>query len=134
MNDIDGSMSLELVVLAPVVALFGVLGLGLGRYEIVRAQVLGAAHSSAEAAAVSPVATAAPSAAEAVAGPILKADSHSCPTPEVVTDTSAFVAGGPVAVTVTCSVPLSDLVPVLPGSLTVSGASSVPIDSYRSIG
>ena len=88
----DGSLTVELVVLAPVVALFGLLALGFGRYELVRAQVIGAAHTGADAAAVaSDAATAVPAAEHAVA-PEFASESHACPDPTVSTVTSSLPA------------------------------------------
>jgi len=134
-GDCGGSLTVELVVLSPIVALLGLVGLGLGRCEMVRSQVLDAAHAGAEAAAVAPDETEAGSAAAAAVHPALSADVHACPDPVVTTDTTSFRPGGSVVVTVSCSVPMSDLMLIaFPSSLTVTADSALPIDVYRSIG
>jgi len=135
LRDQRGSLAVELVVLSPIIVLFGLVGLGLGRYEVVRSQVVDAAHSGAEAAAATPDGANAPAAAVAAVLPALQQDQHDCPDPQVMTDTSAFRPGGSVEVTVVCAVPTSELSLVgLGGSLTVVAASSLPIDTYRSVG
>ena len=130
-----GSLTVELSVMAPVVFLFALLAVGLGRYEMARLEVTDAAHAGAEAASIAPTVSAAePSAVEASnAG--LAQQSHLCPTPIVNVDTSNFFAGGRVAVTVVCHVELSDLmVPGFPGSVVVQETQSAPVDPYRVVG
>ena len=129
-----GSLTVELVVLAPVVVLLGLLGLGLGRYELVRGQVLDAAHAGALAASVAPGAAQAGDASEAAAVRALGSDAHACPDPVVSTATGDYRQGGSVTVAVTCVVPVGDLTFLVPGRLTMTASSSVPIDEFRSVG
>ena len=129
-----GSLTVELVVLAPVVALLGLLGLGLGRYELVRAQVLDAAHAGALAASVAQGPDQAGSASSDAALRVLGSDTHAGPNPTVSTDTGEYHQGGSVTVTVGCVVPVGDLTIVLPGEYTISASSSAPVDPYRSVG
>jgi Flp pilus assembly protein TadG len=129
-----GSMAVELVVIAPVLALFAMLGLGLGRYELVREGVVDAARAGAQLA--SSAGNAGDAAASASTGAVatLAGQAVACPNPSVVTDTSAFVPGGVVRVTVTCQVPMADLgIPGFPGAMTIDVTESAPIDPYRSV-
>jgi hypothetical protein len=129
-----GSMSIELVVLTPVVVMFVLLALGLGRFELAREQVIGAARAGAEAAAVAQSAGEAQSAASTAATPALASGSSSCQDVHVVTNTAAFKAGGRVQVEVTCEVDFSDLlVPGWPGHASVEAVVSAPIDPFRSV-
>jgi len=129
-----GSLTVEAVVLVPVVMVFFVVALALGRVEMAREQVVGAARAAAEAAAVMPSAAQAQWAAAAAATPALYGRSHSCASGRVTTDTAHFTPGGDVSVTVTCTVSLSDLVlPGLPGTTTVVATATAPIDPYRSV-
>jgi len=128
-----GSISAELVILTPVVVVFVMLVLGLGRYELARQQVIGAARAGADAAAVVSSANQAQRAATDAATQVV-GSRHSCTRLEVVADTGQFVPGGVVRVTVYCRVEFSDLtVPGLPGATTVQAVQVAPIDPYRSV-
>ena len=60
--------------------------------------------------------------------------SNACSGLSVQTNTTDFVPGGTVSVTVTCRVDFSDLlVPGLPGSATLREVQVAPIDPYRSV-
>lgn len=127
-----GSMTVELVVLVPVLVLFTLVAVGLGRYEGARQEVVDAAHAGAEAASLVPSAGQAGSVAQATALSELRGQPHMCPDPVVTTDVSAFVAGGSVRVSISCRVNLADLlVPGFPGGATVVATQSAPIDPYR---
>ena len=73
-----GSLTVELVVLTPVIVLFVLLALGFGRFELAREQVVAAARAAAEAASVVPSAGDAQSAALTAATPIVANQAHSC--------------------------------------------------------
>ncbi len=127
-------MTVELVVLAPVIVLFALLAVGLGRLEQARQELSDAATAGAEAASVVPAAGQAGAAASDTVAPAVTGQSHVCADPLVSTDTSAFVPGGSVSVTVECQVELSDLlVPGLPGSISVSSTERAPVDPYRAM-
>jgi Flp pilus assembly protein TadG len=130
----DGSLTVELVVLTPVLFLLALTMVVFGRVTEARQQVVESSRAAAQIAAVLPNAAAAESAA---AGAVSTGDldrGHYCPTPEVTTDVTHFFAGGYVTVTVVCRVNLSDLsVPGMPGSTTVRASSTAPIDPYRSV-
>ena len=130
-----GSLSVELVVLTPVLIFFVLVVLSMGRYELAREQVLGAARAAAQSAALSPSASQAQAAALGAAAPIVRNDLRSCTALQVVTDTSDFVPGGSVRVTVSCRVDYADLlVPGVPGGHAVQAEVTAPIDPYRSVG
>lgn len=127
-----GSATVELLVLVPVVIVFASFVVALGRYEVVRAEVAGAARAGAEAAAEAPTPSAAVAAARQAAPAAVDAASAVCRNVAVSTDIEAFEPGGSVVVTVRCTVPLSDLaVPGLPGSASTTSTVRAPIDTYR---
>jgi Flp pilus assembly protein TadG len=128
-----GSLTVELVVLTPVLLVLALAVTAFGRVAEARQQVAEAARAGAEAAAVQsdPAGARAASAADATVG---TADARTCSERQVLTDTSRFVPGGFVTVTVVCRVPLADLsIPGMPGTTTVRATSTAPIDPYRSV-
>jgi len=130
----NGSLAVELVVLTPVVIIFVLMALALGRFELAREQVVGAARAAAEAVSVVPSAGDAQSAANAAALPILANQAHSCVQPNVRVDTDRFVPGGSVRVSVSCAVNFADLfVPGMPGHAEVEAVVTAPIDPFRSV-
>lgn len=130
-----GSMTVELVLLVPIVVMFALLAVGFGRYELARQQVIGAARAGAEAAAVVASSSQAQTAAESAATPGIESLGHGCVVLEVDTNTAHFEPGGFVRVSVTCQVAFSDLlVPGLPGSAVITVVQTAPIDPYRSVG
>lgn len=129
-----GSLTAELAILAPIVILFTLVALGLGRYELARQELTDVARAAAEAASVVPGPGQAAQAATEAAGPALDGQRHMCADPMVATDTGGFVAGGSVRVTVSCKVDLSDLlVPGLPGSVSLQVSQTAPVDPYREV-
>ncbi len=131
----SGSVTVEVVVLAPVVVVFILFVVALGRYETVRGQVVGAARVAAEQASQAPTPVAAVAAASAAAPPMVAGDGPACRNLRVTTQTAAFAPGGTVAVDVRCTVSMADLlVPGLPGSIAVDGHVVAQIDQYRAAG
>ncbi len=130
----DGSLTVELVALTPVLFLLALIMVVFGRVTEAHQQVVESSRAAAQIASVLPNAAEAESAAaQAVSTGDLDRD-HFCPAPQVITDVSHFVAGGYVTVTVVCRVNLSDLsVPGVPGGTTVRASSTAPIDPYRSV-
>lgn len=127
-----GSMTVELVVLTPVLVLFMLIAVSFGRVERARQEVVAAARAGAEAASVMPSAGQAGVAASEAAVPSVFGQQFTCHPFEVSTNTSDFRPGGSVAVSVSCSVNLSDLlVPGFPGSVNISASRSAPVDPYR---
>ena len=128
------SATVELVMLAPVIALFVVAVVMLGRIEVARAQVVAAARAGAQAAAVQPSPAQAQWAAAAAAAVDVFGRETTCVHQDVATDTSAFYPGGSVRVRVSCTVPLADLgMPGVPGSTTITEWITAPIDPYRAV-
>lgn len=59
---------------------------------------------------------------------------HTCRPLQVSVNTSSFVRGGQVAVTITCAMSTAGLTGLgLPGTLTGSSTAHAVIDTYRSI-
>ena len=131
-----GSISLELVVLTPVLLLvIGVLIFG-GRLELAKQAVQSAATQAAREASIARTQLEANATADAAATRSLAEQGLECITSSVSVDTSGFAspAGTPATITaeVTCVVQLSDLaVPGLPGSKTVTATADSPLDTYR---
>jgi len=131
----SGSLTVELVVLTPVLFILAVTVLAFGRLAEAREQVVESARAGAQMAALAPDGAAAQQAAEANALTGSVGRPALCPSARVSTDLSHFYPGGWVTVTVVCPVSLSDLAaPGVPGSTTVQASATAPIDPYRSVG
>jgi Flp pilus assembly protein TadG len=129
-----GSLTVELVLLVPLLILFTIFAMALGRYEMARQEVIGAARSGADAAAIVASPPQAQQAANSASEPDLQPLGHACASPKILADTSQFVPGGFVRVTVSCRIDFSDLMmPGLPGSTVVRASQIAPIDPYRSV-
>ncbi len=130
----DGSLTVELIVVTPVLFLLAVLMVAFGRVAEARQQVTEASRAAAQAAAVLPDAASAQQGAASEAELAVGGSSTTCAHLQVITDVSHYFPGGYVEVTVECQVPLSDVaVAGLPGATMVRSSSSAPIDPYRSL-
>lgn len=130
-----GSLTVELVVLTPVLLIIALASLVFGRVTEARQQVVEAARAGAEAAVVLPTVGTAQWVGSINAVVNLIGRTHTCAHVEITMDTSHFVPGGYVTAHVSCLVLLSDIgFPGLPGSTTVSASASAPLDPYRSVG
>jgi len=130
-----GSLTVELVVLTPVVLVVVLTSLVFGRIVEARQQVVEAARAGAEAAAVLPTVGTAQWVGSINAVINLIGRTHTCAHASITVDTSHFVPGGSVTAHVSCLVLLSDVgVPGLPGSTTVTASATAPLDPYRSVG
>ncbi len=128
-----GSLTVELVVLTPVIVVFLLVALAFGRYALAKEQLVGGARAAADAVAVAGSALQAQQAGSAAAMPVLQSD-HTCTNPTVSVASSSFVAGGQVRVSVSCQVALSDLlIPGFPGTVTVQADQVATIDPYRAV-
>lgn len=128
----SGAVTVELVLLAPVVFALLLFTVGLGRIEDADGVVTGAARDAARAASQAASAASAVSAARAAATGDL-ADGP-CRDVTVSVDTSGFTAGGLVRVRVACTAGLSDLaLSGLPGHKTLTATASAPIETYRAV-
>lgn len=130
-----GSLTVELVVLAPVLLVLAVGSLVFGRVSEARQQVVEAARAGAEAAAILPSIGTAQWVGSMNAVIDLLGRTHTCAHVAISVDTARFVAGGSVTVRVACQVLLSDLAfPGVPGSTVVEASATAPLDPYRSVG
>ena len=130
-----GSLTVELVVLTPVLFVVLLTTLFFGRVVEARQQVVEAARAGAESAAVLPTVGTAQWVGSIDSVVELIGRSHTCAHATVTMDTSHFVPGGYVTAHVSCLVLLADVgFPGLPGSTTVSASATAPLDPYRSVG
>jgi Flp pilus assembly protein TadG len=91
------------------------------------------AYSAARAASLSRTAAEARAAAQATALAALTGRGGSCASFDIVTDTSRFVPGGTVAVSITCHESVAVLSgSILPGHVGITSRSASAIDRYRS--
>jgi Flp pilus assembly protein TadG len=129
-----GSLTVELVVITPVLFLLATMVVAFGRVGSCRQSIEESARAGAETAAVQPSASAAISSA-AVEGAVgTSMGDRSCTHLRVTTDVSHFYPGGEVVVTVACQVALSDLaIPGMPGETSVSASATAPIDPFREV-
>jgi len=133
--DEKGSLTVEMVVLTPVLLLIVLVVVACGRVAEARQQVVEGARAGAEMASVQPDGSGAQVVAEINATVGTSDHARTCSGRTVTTDISHFYPGGYVTVAVTCRVPLSDLAfPGLPGSTIVQATSTAPIDPYRAVG
>jgi Flp pilus assembly protein TadG len=132
-RDETGSVTAELVLLTPLLILLLLFVVALGRLSGARLDVDGAAAQAARAASIARDPTTATAMAQQTATAAFGSDHVTCAQLTVKTDTSQFTPGGSVAVTVTCSVSLSDLTGLrLPASEQISDRFVAVIDQYRS--
>ena len=130
-----GNAALELVILAPVLLILIGLIIAAGRTTVAQGSLDAAARDAARQASIARSPAAALQAAQLSAQAALNQDGLDC-TPLVTVATGGFSAplGQPAAVsaTVTCRVPLADLlVPGMPGSKFLSASFTSPLDPYR---
>lgn len=130
----EGSVTAELVIVTPLLILFLLFVVALGRLAGARIDVDGAAAQAARAASIAYSPEAAAAAAQETASSSLSSQRITCAHLQVAVDTADFVPGGTVAVTVSCAVNLSDLTGLhLPVTETLSNRFVEPIDAYRSV-
>ncbi|WP_240489951.1 TadE/TadG family type IV pilus assembly protein [Actinomadura atramentaria] len=126
-----GSMSLEMVLVTPLLVAFLLVLAGAGRLVDAQSQVDGAARDAARAASVARSAGGADQMARAAAAADLRGRDWCAGGPSVEVDLNGFRAGGRVAVTIVCSVDLADLAFVgFPGTKRLQGRALAPIDTY----
>lgn len=133
-GDRGSSDALGLALLAPAMIGLAVVIVFLGRGVDSRATVQSAAESAAQAAAQERTPGDAVAAARAV-GAAMLIDTTSCSSPSVDVDTSRFVPGGQVSVTVSCTVSVDGLElidPTVDGPMTATAFAVV--DTFRAAG
>lgn len=130
----EGQAIAELVIVTPVLLLVIVLMIGLGRIDSAQGDVESAARAGVQAAVVQDNPNDAQTQAVAAVASTLGNAGLTCPSPQIITNTSNFAPGGSVSVTVTCVTSLADVsVPGVPGTKTLSATSVAPIDPYRAV-
>ena len=131
-----GGAATDLVMVTPLLLVFMLVMVGLGRFAQARAEVDGAARDAARAASISREASSAADAAQEAAAATLADRGVTCEGgPQVATDTSQFRPGGWVAVEVGCSVSLAELgLTGLPASRSFSARAVQYMDRYREAG
>ena len=126
-GDEEGSVSVELVLLTPLLLLVVAFIVLAGRVVDVHLQVESAAHQAARAASQQAGPAAAARAASRIAGEL----GPPCGDPVAVLDRAGWVPGGAVTVTVSCRVALADLTPLpVRSSITVHASFVSPIDRF----
>jgi Flp pilus assembly protein TadG len=127
-----GSASVELVLITPLLLVLLLFTVGVGRLATAQADVDGAARDAARAASTKRDPDSARRAAQDAAAATLGDRRITCTDLVVATDTSAFRAGGWVAVSIDCSVGLGDLSLLhLPGTKQMTARFVHPLDAYR---
>jgi hypothetical protein len=130
-----GNAALELVILAPIIVFLIGFVIAAGRTSIAQGSVAAAAREAARQASIRLSASEAQQVAESTARAALSGDGLHC-NPTVTLNLTGFDVpiGRPahVSATVTCTVPLSDLlVPGMPGSRTLRATFTSPLDPFR---
>lgn len=134
-SDETGSLTLELVVLAPAVLLLLGLVIAGGRAAIASQAVAQAASQAAREASLQSTPAAAASTARSRVESVLAGQDLQCEPASVSVDARALRSRpgtpGKVTVSVGCSVPWSDLgIPGAPGSRTLTSTGTAPIDTW----
>jgi len=131
-----GSVAAEVAIAIPVlIAVLVFAGLLVYRSVDARLRLDDAAHEAARAASLTRTPAAATLAARQTATSSLAAAGVGCGDPAVSVDTSDFVPGGVVSVTVSCRLDLSDAAALLAvgASRTLRATASSPLDLYRAV-
>jgi len=131
----DGSLTVEMVLLTPLILAVFCFVVGLGRLDEAHGQLVGAARDAARAASDARTPAEATTAATNAAHLDLTTSGFTCRDVSVHVDTHDFIPGGLVDVTVTCTTNLSDVtIGGMPGAKTLTAAASAPLDTYRGSG
>lgn len=129
-----GSATVEMAIVTPALILFLLFVVVGGRLALAAGEADNAARDAARAASIARSAAAATSQARQAAAATLAGGRVACRSFTVATDTSSFTAGGAVTVEVACTAALNDLGLLgVPGSKTLHGRYTAPIDRYRGI-
>jgi Flp pilus assembly protein TadG len=127
-----GSVSVELVLLTPLLIGMLCLTVAFGRMEGARADIEAAARAGARAASTQRTAWAARVTGERAAVAELDGGGYRCGRSAVLVDTSRFAADSTVTVSVTCTLHLSDVTGMgVPSTHTLRAVFREPLDRYR---
>lgn len=133
-RDDRGSLSLELVVLAPAILAILALVIVGGRTALASQAVAQAAAQAARDASQQSSATAATAAAKTRADSVLAGQGLDCAATAVTVDAAALTAPpgvpGKIAVTVKCDVAWTDLAVIGSGTRTLRATGTAPIDTW----
>jgi Flp pilus assembly protein TadG len=130
----QGSATVELLVLSVLLMTLFAFGVAAGRWAEAKIAIDDAASSAAIAAAQSPTWSSGEQRATEAAATVLASHDITCVNggAQVTSPESSFAPRGVVSIEVTCSVSSADVAfPGIPGSVTVTGSSSSPIEAYR---
>jgi Flp pilus assembly protein TadG len=131
-GDDTGSSTAELALATPLLVAILLLIVLCGRLASAQMDLDAAASSGARSASIARSDAAARAEAERTARETLAARGVTCPSPTVSVTTGGLRPGGAVSVTVSCTVPMSDLLLLgVPGSHTVSATATSPVDRWR---
>lgn len=135
----DGSMSAELVLLAPFLLAVALFVIACGRIALTDISVQNAANAAARDASLSRTAEAAQANANASAVNSINVADLNCTPLSVSIDSSGINVAlgqvGTVSATVTCTLNLSDIaLPGLPGTKVITSTAVSPVDPYRERG
>lgn len=130
--DDEGVVSLETAILAVVLALLIGLAVAGGRITMAGSEVDAAAKAAARQASISRGPDADVSAREAAAES-LRRSGVDCTSFGVQLDFTAPGKGARVTATVTCTISLSDVLPGMPGTKTMTSTVISPVDRYRDV-
>lgn len=127
-----GGATVELTLLTPLLLVFLLLIVALGRFANTRADVDAAARDAARAASFARNTGSAQADAQTAAAATLREGGVDCRSMTVSVDYTNFRPGGTVAVDVSCSVDLADVSLLrLPGTKTMAARFVSVIDLYR---
>lgn len=133
----DGSMSVELVMWAPVMLVVILLLIACGRIALANITVSNAANAAARDASLATNSSTATSNATQTATIAMSQAGLTCSPGSVVIDPSGLdtpigTADAKVTARVDCTVNLSDIsIPGLPGTETLTATATSPVDPYR---
>ncbi|MCA0253358.1 MAG: pilus assembly protein [Actinobacteria bacterium] len=135
-RDEHGSATLEASVLAPALLAIMLMIAVAGRIAIAHQSVDSAAAAGARAASISRTPTAANTDANTVVNATLANQGIACITLDITNDLTGFKTrvgeAASVTTTVSCTVSLADLTAAgIPGSVTLTGSASSPLDQFR---
>lgn len=128
-----GTMTMELVIMTPILLAFIMLMVAMGRIVDAQSQIDGAARDAARAASIARDESSAQGLADQAAQSSLSG-TWCKGTPRITLDFSQWRAGGQVSVAVRCDIDLSGLSLIRVGpSRTMTGTFTVPLDTFRRV-
>lgn len=129
-----GAVTLELLLLTPLLLAMLSFVVGLGRAADARGQLTGAVRDAARAASLAGGPQAAEAAAQQTAAADLTGAGLACQQLTVRTDTSQLRPGGQVTVRLSCQLNLADLmVSGLPGQRALTATATVPLARFSPV-